>query len=103
MVTFLDASRRDGEMNGLSSPDGNVFKTCLPPASSHSSILNLQNPIQYHITKHQAGSTTLAIYSQQQHTNTMDGPLWTGFLCLVCVREKEVGVVEDLGEYSEIM
>jgi hypothetical protein len=28
----------------------------------------------------------------------MDGPLWTGFLCLQCIREKEVGVVEDLGE-----
>jgi regulator of protease activity HflC (stomatin/prohibitin superfamily) len=33
----------------------------------------------------------------------MDGPLWTGFLCLACVREKEVGVVEDLGEYCGII
>jgi regulator of protease activity HflC (stomatin/prohibitin superfamily) len=33
----------------------------------------------------------------------MDGPLWTGFLCLQCIREKEVGVVEDLGQFKKLI
>jgi len=33
----------------------------------------------------------------------MDGPLWTGFLCLQCIREKEVGVVEDLGQFKRLV
>ncbi|KAL7491555.1 hypothetical protein ACHAWT_002447 [Skeletonema menzelii] len=31
------------------------------------------------------------------------GPLWNGFLCLQCVREKEVGVVEDLGQFKRLI
>lgn len=33
----------------------------------------------------------------------MDGPMWDGFFCLQCVREKEVGVVEDLGEFKRLI
>lgn len=33
----------------------------------------------------------------------MSGPLWNGFLCLQCVREKEVGVVEDLGQFKRLI
>lgn len=31
------------------------------------------------------------------------GPIWNGFLCLQCVREKEVGVVEDLGQFKRLI
>lgn len=31
------------------------------------------------------------------------GPLWNGCLCLQCVREKEVGVVEDLGQFKRLI
>lgn len=30
-------------------------------------------------------------------------PLWTGCFCLQCIREKEVGVVEDLGQFKKLI
>lgn len=31
------------------------------------------------------------------------GPQWTGCFCLQCIREKEVGVVEDLGQFKRLV
>lgn len=31
------------------------------------------------------------------------GPQWTGCFCLQCIREKEVGVVEDLGQFKRLI